>query len=70
MLSRVRKWEKKELGKGGFGPAGRQYVFSRLGLPISGAALVELCDAFGEKSVLRIPQKTDLPELRVISDEQ
>ena len=70
VLSRVRKWEKKELGKGGFGPAGRQYVFSRLGFPIGGAALIALCDVFGEKSVLRIPQKTDLPDLRVVSDEQ
>ncbi|WP_430474737.1 glycosyltransferase family 2 protein [Thalassospira lucentensis] len=69
VLSRVRKWEKKKLGKGGLGPAGKQYVLSRLGVPVSGDVLVSLCSAFGEGSVLRIPQKTDLPELKDISHE-
>jgi len=69
VLSRVRKWERKELGLGRFGPAGRQYLLSRFGISTSGANLVSLCAAFGLGQELRIPIKTTLPELKDITDD-
>lgn len=70
VLSRVRKWEKRQLGKGAFGPAGRKYMQARLGMAIDGKTLLELCATFGEGQQLRIPAKTALPPLQDIAHER
>ncbi len=69
VLSRVRKWEKKELGKGVFGQASRYYILARLGMVVSGATLVSLCNVIGDGQKLCVPAKTDLPVLQDISHE-
>lgn len=69
VLSRVRKWEKKELGKGNFGPGGCAYLLSRIGLVPSADKLVSLCRAFEDDQTVRIPNKTTLPELKEIAHE-
>lgn len=69
VLSRIRKWEKKELKIGGFGPAGRRYILSRLGLVPCGEELVSLCAAFATNAELRIPARTALPLLEDITND-
>ena len=70
VLARIRKWEKKELGKGPFGPVARRYMLARFGLPVSGETLVSLCGLIGEGQHVRIPAAKELPELQDITREQ